>query len=255
MTTSVLIELAELLEPAKHLTDFAIESLDLEVVVGEIAADVLRVGQKGRNGYRSGVEAAGGARSPLVRPMRVLAAEPEGKRLPVAACREKGLEVRERRPRRIPAAPARLEAAGAPALTREADVVARRFEQVRIGREACRQKAMEHRSLLEPMRVLTGEQRRAGRRAGWRRRERMREQHALPGHPIEHGRSDRPVAVHGRVRVRPVVRDRQQDVGAPGCRLPSRDGSPAMQDHADEIRRQQRDEERAPTLHEQNSYE
>ena len=132
--------------------------------------------------------------------MGIVAAEPEGKRLPGPALRQEFVELLELRSGRIARAPAWLELTGPPALSHEPDVIAGPFEHVRIHGESLGKKPVQIAALGKAMHRLTGEERGTRRRARWRGREGVQEERAFAGDAIERRRRNGPVAVRAGMR-------------------------------------------------------
>ena len=151
-------------------------------------------------------------RNRVVWPMGIGAAEPERKGLTGTAFRQKLFELLELRPGRIARAAARLELTGAPALSHEADVIAGPLEQVGIHRKALRKKSVEIAPFGKAMDSLTGEERGTRRRARRRGGERVHEERAFAGDPIERRRRNGPIAIRAGMRERPVVGDGKENV-------------------------------------------
>ncbi len=151
--------------------------------------------------------------------MRIGAAEPEHEGLARAALREELVELLELRPGRIARAPARLELTRSPALAHEADVIASPLEQIGIHGEPLGKKSVEIAPFGKTMNRLTGEEGGTRRCARGGRGERVQEECAFAGNPVERRRRDGAIAVPSGVGERPVVGDGEKDVGPRLCRL------------------------------------
>ncbi len=209
------IELTRLFERAENRAGLTIEPFDFKVVVEDIVADLRRVGQERGHHDRLRFQSCRRAGVLVVRTMRIGRAEPEAERLVLRRLRVEGVEAGKLRPGRIARASTGLEVARSPAFTRVSDRVAGAFEQVRIDGESRRQRAPQIASLRQLVRRASRQQRCPRRRARRRGCVRPAKQHAFAGDAIEGGRSDHLVAVHARMRIAPVVRDDDEDIGRP----------------------------------------
>jgi hypothetical protein len=98
------------------------------------------------------------------------------------------------------------------------DVVTRFFQQQRKHRMLGMQRAPQIRPLSESPVPLTGKNRIAARRAGWRGYKRMFKQHTFTSNPIERWRLHHKIAVRPSMWPAPIVCNAKQDVGAL-CRI------------------------------------
>ena len=155
----------------------------------------------------------------LIGPMRILTAEPEDERLSRGTLAQERFEIGEYRAGGIARAPSGFHAPGSPPLPRVPHVVSGTLEQIGIDRESLRQKTPEHAPFGEFMRIASRQQRRTRRRARRRRCECVCEQRAFSGHAIERWRFYCRVTVDPRMRPRPIVGNRQQDIRPRGRRL------------------------------------
>src|SRR5206468_4434094 len=75
------VELTGVFEQLQHCADVAVETLDLEVVVKDVAAHGRCVRQERRHGYVFDAMSGLHTSAAFVRPVRILTAEPETERL------------------------------------------------------------------------------------------------------------------------------------------------------------------------------
>ena len=125
-------------EQLQHCADVAVETLDLEVVVEDVAAHGRCVRQERRHGYVFDAMSGLHTSAAFVRPVRILTAEPETERLAGRHALQKRRKILADRPCRIVLAPAELEITGTPALSFEADMITRLRQQVGINRKLVR---------------------------------------------------------------------------------------------------------------------
>ena len=205
------VELAHLLEACEQLTDLAVESPDLPVVVRVVVANFLCVRIVLEQMDLADIDAALGTRSRGVGTVRVTCHEPEAERHVVGASGEEFFDALVALTSRVGGAVRVLP--WSPALAIATLKVSFAGEHLGVFGKLGRPDAPEIASRLETPELLACQDRAAAGRAGRRRDEGVLEQHSLIRQPIERRRLDGFIAVGTRVRPTPVVRDGENNVG------------------------------------------
>ena len=210
------VEFARGCERRQHGGGFAVQADDAAVIIQQVEAHLFAIGQLGRNRQPGRIESGLpgviqiGTSAGFRR--RVGVAYPEEERLTRPAGLQESFKARELRADRVFFPAGDLGVAGRPRFALVADRIAGLAEQLRDHRRILREAAPERGAFAEFMDGAAGEQARAARRAGRRRIERMREQHAFLGDPIEGRRARVRIAEDARMGKAPVVAEDQQDV-------------------------------------------
>src|SRR5262249_25902962 len=132
-------ELAQTLQHVEQLASLAVEALHGPIVIADVFAHGFAVRKIRGDADVIEFHSAPDAALPSVLAVRIVAAEPEANRLALRPRVEEGGEILEPGAGGVALASAGFLAAGAPAFSREADLVAGLFEQVgndgKLGRQ------------------------------------------------------------------------------------------------------------------------